>query len=87
MLRDSMPSTCSPIKRLTSRYVRSDHEMRCAIDGGQGGSVHALREERVDALHRRMTCSAPKHEGWDFDCGERCCRQREIIRTTPSQEC
>src|ERR1700731_569420 len=57
--------------------------MRCAVDGGQGGSVHALKEELVSALHRRMTCSAPKHEGWDFDCGQCCCRQRETIRTRP----
>jgi len=48
---------------------------------GQGGSVHALKEEPVSALHRRMTCSAPKHEGWDFDCGQRCCRQPETIGT------
>jgi hypothetical protein len=41
--------------------------MRCAVDGGQGGSVHALNEEPVSALHRPMNCSAAKHEGWDFD--------------------
>src|SRR5512140_3119955 len=60
--------------------------MRCAVDGGQGGSVHALKEEPVSALHRRMTRSAPKHEGWDFDCGQRCCRQRETIRTRPVKD-
>src|SRR5580693_367586 len=66
--------------------VSSDHEMRCALDGSQGGSVHALKEEPINALHRRMTCSASKHEGWDFDYGQRCCRQRETIRTRPVKD-
>ena len=52
-------------------WVCRNHEMRGRADRGKRCFAHALAEQRIGALHSRMTCSAANHEGRDIDGRQR----------------
>ena len=53
-------------------WVCCDHERRGGVDRDKRCIAHALAEEPIGTLHRRVTCPAPNYERRDVDGGQGC---------------